>query len=413
MNLVSLKEQRDRLLVKMQEIALKGFTSESRAQFDAMNKDVAALDADIERLNTIEKINKEQRNAQSFVPSPRQPIGSNSDSKEERRDKVNKAFRSYAIHGWAGMEREQRDLLTTSDATGGALIPQLFDGVLHEALKFYGPIAQKVAQRQTENGGAPLKISISNDTSNGLVLLATEGSSSPAETDPAFQSRIVGVDTVTGGLVKVSFQELEDSAFDLDNFIRDKFSIRYARGLEVAITTGKDSAGTTLPNQTAGGILGVATVGTTTTVLANGIGWSDITTAFGAVDAAYLNPGTAWVFNTATRAALLGMKDGFGRPFWIPDPSADGPFGKLLGYDVVLNQSMPNLGVANATPILFGDLSRAYLLRSESKPSILRLNERYADTLEVGFFLYTRVGGASLVATGAPSPLVSIKLAAS
>jgi HK97 family phage major capsid protein len=218
------------------------------------------------------------------------------------------------------------------------------------------------------------------------------------------------VDTTTAGLVKVSFQELEDSSFDLDAFIRRSFGIRYARGLEKAITLGTDSAGTALPNQASGGILGAATVGTTTSTLAAGIGWDDLTAAYGALDPAYV-VNASWMFNSSTRAYLLGQKDGFGRPFWTPDPSADEPFSKLLGYPVVLNQSMPNVGGANATPILFGDLSQSYMLRTDGAPSILRLNERYADTLEVGFYLWTRIGGISLNA--GISPLVSVKQAAS
>ena len=83
-----------------------------------------------------------------------------------------------------------------------------------------------------------------------------------------------------------------------------------------------------------------------------------------------------------TRAYLLGLKDGFGRPYYTPDPSSDSPFSKLLGYDIVLNQSMPSPTAgafsANQLPILFGDLERSYMLRTDGQPSILRLNERYA-----------------------------------
>jgi HK97 family phage major capsid protein len=68
---------------------------------------------------------------------------------------------------------------------------------------------------------------------------------------------------------------------------------------------------------------------------------------------------------------------------------------------------------ASAKPILFGDPSAAYLLRTDGQPTIVRLNERYMDTLEIGFFLYTRLGGTSIVMSGAPNPLVSIQQAAS
>ncbi|MGB6690864.1 MAG: phage major capsid protein [Terracidiphilus sp.] len=411
-----IRSQIGKLLMEQQSIATHkdGWNSTRRAAFDARQKDVEQLEADLARQEAIEA--RTSRN-ESFERSAR-PTGANGGlhvemSADEKRTKLNKAFRSYALHGFNGMEREERDLLTTSDTTGGALIPQIFSGVLVDALKFYGPTAQLVRQRVTDNTGAPLKISLDNDTANGLTLLATEGSSSPAETDPAFLSKIVGVDTVTGGLVKVSIQELEDSSFDLDTFIREKFSVRYGRGMEKAVTLGLDSANTTLPNQSSGGLAGVATVGDTTAALADGIGWDDLTTAFAALDPAYVNVNkTKWLMNSSTRGYLIGLKDGFGRPYFTPDPSADGPFGKLLGFDVVINQSLPNMG-ASAKPILLGSLQDAYLLRTDGQPSIIRLNERYMDTLEVGFYLFSRVGGTSIVMSGAPVPLVSIQQASS
>jgi len=394
----------------MNNLAMTGTaTNESRQKFNKMNQEVLALDDSINKLEY-----RETREARSFERSPR-PIPGDTHGHygdvEQRKKRFSKAFQQYAIRGSVhAVDAEYRDLLTTSDTTGGAFIAQEFEGVLHEARKFYGPVSEKVAQKVTDNNGAPMKISYSNDTANGLTLLSTEGTSSPAETDPGFRSALLSVDTTTAGLVKVSFQELEDSSFDLDAFIRRSFGIRYARGLEKAITLGTDSAGTALPNQASGGILGAATVGTTTSTLAAGIGWDDLTAAYGALDPAYV-VNACWMFNSNTRAYLLGQKDGFGRPFWTPDPSADQPFSKLLGYPVVLNQSMPNVGGANATPILFGDLSQSYMLRTDGAPSILRLNERYADTLEVGFYLWTRIGGISLNA--GISPLVSVKQAAS
>ena len=401
-------------LGEQRAIALAGFTSETRQKFDRIQRDIEKWEeqaADAERLAAFEQRDRESR---SFERSPRPGAGSGARvSGDEQRSRTSKAFQQYATRGSIhAVDAEYRDLLTTSDASGGALIPQMFSGILVDALKFYGPIADRVSQKVTDNKGVPMKVSYDNDTTNGLTLLGTEGSSSPAETDPAFSSQILGVDTVTGGLVKVSFQELEDSSFDLDAFIRSKFSIRYARGLEKVITLGVDSAGTTLPNQPTGGLLASAHVVETTASVAAGIGWDDLTATFAAIDPAYAIPGKAsWSMNSTTRAYLIGLKDGFGRPYFTPDPVADNPFGKLLGYDVVLNQSMPNMG-ASAKPILFGDLQQSYLLRTDGQPSILRLNERYADTLEVGFYLWSRIGGLSL-AQSSVYPLVALQQASS
>lgn len=380
----------------MQELALAGFNTESRASFDKMN-------ARVEEIEQVVAIESRLAESRSFVKSPRAGVGASIEGSERRA--LNKAFQTYMSTG------EVRDLLTTSDATGGAIIPQEFDVVLNNALKFYGPIASEVRQRFTDDGGRPLKVSLQNDTSNGLTLLSTEGTSSPAETDPVFSSKIVGTDTLTGGLVKVSIQEVQDAQFDLGKLLEENFALRYGRGLEKAVTLGTDSAGTTLPNQTSGGLLGAAPVGTTTTVLADGIGWDDLVATYSALDPAYL-PNGKWSMSSSTRSYLLGLKDGFGRPFFTPDPSGQRPFDNLLGYPIVLNQSMPATGAANATPILFGDYKQAYLLRTESRPSIVFLKERYMDTLEYGYFLYTRTGGTSLIQSASPA-VVKLKLAAS
>ena len=55
------------------------------------------------------------------------------------------------------------------------------------------------------------------------------------------------------------------------------------------------------------------------------------------------------------------MKDGFGRPYFQNDPGNTAPFTKVMGFDVVLDQAMPNMG-ASKTPILFGDLEKSHLL---------------------------------------------------
>lgn len=43
--------------------------------------------------------------------------------------------------------------------------------MLHDALKYYGQTALVVGQKRTNNNGAPMKISLSNDTTNSLTVL--------------------------------------------------------------------------------------------------------------------------------------------------------------------------------------------------------------------------------------------------
>ena len=165
--------------MEQRQIALAGFTPETRTKFDKIQKDVEALEADATRVTAFEQRDRESR---SFEKSPR-PGSANSGSHfsgDEQRSRVNKAFQQYCVRGRVeAVDAEYRDLLTTSDTTGGALIPQMFSGILVDALKFYGPIADRVSKKVTDNKGVPMKVSYDNDTANGLTLLGTEGSSFP------------------------------------------------------------------------------------------------------------------------------------------------------------------------------------------------------------------------------------------
>lgn len=66
----------------------------------------------------------------------------------------------------------------------------------------------------------------------------------------------------------------------------------------------------------------------------------------------------------------------------------------LLGRPVKLNQSLPQIA-DSAKTVLYGDFAQGYLFRGDGDLAIKRLNERYADTLEVGFIGYLRCGGTA------------------
>jgi HK97 family phage major capsid protein len=415
MDLKTLREQRNGLLSKMQALATgESFDAEKRSQFDAMNTDVATLETDITRLEAVEKFDAEQRSApRPNRDQPGAPIEGDTDSPEVRNAKEKRAFEQYIRLGNAGMDaesrsflRENRDITTgTSGANGGALIPQLFHPVLTDALKFYGPIATLVGQKRT-TGGQPLKIALDNDTGNTLTVLGE--ATSVSEVDPTFTSQILSTDTVTTGVVKITLQELADSYFDIESWLRTKFGQRYGRGLESMITGGNSSNVASLIASAHSGATAAGS-GASGATGANSIGYDDITAMFTALDPAYIANAT-WLMNSATRGFLLGVKDGFGRPLFIPNPSS-GAFDTLLGRPVVLDQALPNIAASAVGTVLFGDFAQGYLFRTDGDLSIVRLSERYMDTLEIGFIGYSRIGGISTDA--GTHPIIKLTQAAS
>jgi HK97 family phage major capsid protein len=314
-------------------------------------------------------------------------------------------FERFVRYGAPYQETEARDLITPTTGTGYQFIPQAFYPVLTEAKKAWGNVIENVNLRET-NDGAPMKIAFANDTGNLAQVL---GEASPvSEEDPALASVLTNTDQCTTQLVKVSIPELQDSAFDIDKLVRDMFGKRYYRGLTSLITNGSSSGNIQSIISAAGGMVD--------SLYSNGIGYEDLVAMYGALDPAYIET-ACWMMKSTTRAFLLGVKDGFGRPLYTPNPTS-GQLDKLLGLPVVLNQYMDGIAASTSSPavtnvpLLLGDFKQGYLLRLV-KPglAILRLNERFMDTLEVGFIGYFRAGA---VATDAGThPIIALNQASS
>lgn len=393
--LLEMQEKRSQLIAEAQRVVLQDkIDAEARAKFDRMMTDVEQMEGDIDRLRRIEKLEAESR---ATVRPPRPNPDAEAAPSEERKKLHAKAFERYIRYGKGELApeerailREYRDVTTTGasgNVAGATMIPQQFLTTLIDAQKLVGNTVSVVAKKVTDNNGAPIKVALSNDTGNSLTTLTLEDTVL-TEQDPAFSGFTMQTDTVAT-LVKVSIQELEDSYFDLNAWLREKFGIRYYRGLEYLITNGNAS--------NVASIVTGATLGANVAA-ASGPVFSDFVACYGSQDPAYI-PNSKWLFSSVTRAYIMGLKDNYGRPLFIVSPNS-GTLDQILGCPVVMNQVLPSAvnvsTTATATGILFGDFEQGYLLRTDGGISILRLDERYADSLMVGFIGYSRVGGASI-----------------
>lgn len=353
-------------------------TVEARVKFDRLFSDADSLGETITRMEKLEAETRAANARGAYRPQP----GRCEDSAERR------AFADYVRFGQTSpLLSERRDLgtVTGGSITGGSqLVPQEFLPTLIEAQKAWGSLTTVVKTKVTDTG-APMKIALDNDTTNMLTVVGE--ATAVTEADPSLNGLILSTDFCSTGVVKVSLAELQDSAFDIDGFIRDNFGKRYWRGVSSLITNGSGSGNVQ-------SIVSGATVGGTSAA-PTAVTYADLLSVFGALDPAYTDT-SSWSFNSTTRAALLGVTDTTGRPLYQPALSSpNGALDYLLGRPVVLNQFMPNIAAGNRA-ILFGDMAAGYLFRQvKGDLSILRLNERYADTGEVGFIGYARIGGVN------------------
>jgi HK97 family phage major capsid protein len=386
-----LRDKRNKLLTDAQGVALKDVKDVTELDsFERMLTEVETLEKQIDIAERAEAKLSEERSR------TKPPRANHEDRKlPAEQEARTAAFEKYVRFGKDELTSEERTLLRGSErrdlltsGTGPAyLIPQGFYPTLIEAQKYVGAVINEVTRKETNNHGAPMKISLANDTGNILTTM-TEGVSL-SDTDPSFTGFILSTDTVAT-LIKVSVQELEDSYFNLDAWIKKSFGVRYARGLDQYILQGNGSNVASLAS-------GAASALSVNAAAATGPVYDDFTAVYGALDASYVY-NSKWAFNQATRAYIMGLKDNYGRPLFIVSPNS-GTLDQILGQDVVITPNLPNAfnntsTTATVNGILLGDFEQGYVFRTDGPLAIRRLDERYMDALEVGFIAYSRIGGA-------------------
>ena len=360
-------------------------TAEQLAQADTMMSEATALEQRIAKLKSVEAHEEQLR---SFKPAER-PTGK--ENAQEERARFSSALRSFMLN--PTQTSEYRDILTTS-ASGAAVIPQLMLPELVSAVRDFAPMLDIVDNRVTSNNGAPIKMSLINYT-NTVLPVVPEGTAFP-EIDPSFTSQTVSVDKL-GGIVKISAEELADSNFDLPSWLTQQWGNVMGVSLESYVTNGNGSHIT--------GLLPTAGAGITTSAT-GAIAYPDVAGLFGSLTAAYARNGK-FLMSTSTRAFLMGLVSTTGTPIFDANPQGD-PFSSIFGHQVVIDDSMPSVATGNKA-VLFGDFKAGYLLRTDGAPTIKRLDERFADTDEVGFIIRTRVGGVSKNAGIAPYVALAVK----
>jgi HK97 family phage major capsid protein len=369
-------------------------SAEDRSAWDAALADVERLSTDIER---------EERHARLSSVDYSQVIDATKDADEERHGGPDKAeayataWRSWVREGTTELSSEERTALRSgwvdgkelraqgvaTGAAGGYMVPAPFRAKLIEAQKFYSSM-RDVAEVITTETGATLPWPTNDDTANVGAILAEN--SQVTEQDVTLGTNDIGAYMYTSKLVRVSLQLLNDNAFDLESWLAGVLGRRIGRAQNQHFTTG---TGTAQPEgvQTNSVIGKTGTTGQTTSVT-----YDDLIDLIHSVDPAYRNSGRAqFMLNDTTLAAARKLKDSQNRPLWEPSIQVGVPDG-LLGYGYSINQDMPVMA-ANAKSILFGDFYAGYLIRDVQDVQLLRLAERYADYLQVGFLAFARTDG--------------------
>lgn len=373
----------------------ESLSAEDRATYEK-------LDADLEQLSKdIDLESKHAKNTETLDRVDRSDVIITDDGKGDDEAAPERAYRQafgdFIRHGLSGLEAEQRQVLRTgfvdgkelraqgvaTNTAGGYFVPTEFRRKIVETMKDYGAV-RDVAEVITTESGATLPWPTNDDTANKGAILAEN--TQVTEQDVTLGQADLGAYMYTSKLVRVSLQLLQDSAFDMDTWLARKLGERLGRITNEHYTTG---TGTAQPD----GIQTNATVGKTgaggqtTTVT-----YDDLIDLIHSVNPAYRRSGRArFMLSDLSIGSVRKLKDSTNRPLWEPSLQIGAP-DSLLGYAIEPNDDMPAMA-ANAKSILFGDFFAGYVIRDVLGIQMLRLEERYADFLQVGFLAFLRTDG--------------------
>ena len=347
------------------------------------------------------------------------------DTEEERKEqqreadaKYERAFDAYLRYGKDELTPEARailhgraaadvDIRTThnlpeevraqsvgQDTKGGFFVPEGFYNSIISATKQFGGMRQSRAFVLTTASGQDLPIPTDDDTGNTGAILSENVTDS--EQDFTISQTVLHAYMYTSKIVKVSRQLIQDSAFDVQSFLTAKLGQRIGRITNTHFTTGDAAA---KPQG--------LTVGATSGVTAAAVDdftIDELLELKHSVDPSYRDS-PQWMFKDATLLLLKKKKDGDGRPLWQSGIAMGDP-NTIDGDPYIINQDMPT-AATTTKPIAYGDLSN-YWIRDVLGIQLLRLDERYADALQVGFLAFSRHDGVLVDAGQNPIKVITM-----
>lgn len=356
-------------------------SAEDTATYEKMEADVLSLGKEIDRLERQAALDLElsKPTTAAITNKPNQYAGS---------EKVGRASDEYKAAFWKAMKNKnsyeiQNALQVGTDSEGGYLVPDEFERTLIEALQEENVFRQLANVIMTSSGDKKIPVV----AAKGSASWVDEEGVIP-ESDDAFGQVSIGAYKLAT-MIKVSEELLNDSVFNLEQYIAKEFAKRIGSKEEEAFFVG-DGIGkpTGIFNATGGGGVGV------TTASASAITMDELMDLFYSLKSPY-RKNAVFVTNDATIKNIRKLKDGNGQYLWQPSLTAGQP-DTILNRPIKTSAYVPVIASAAKT-IAFGDFSYYWVADRQGR-AFQRLNELYAATGQVGFKATQRVDGKLILA---------------
>lgn len=356
-NIKNLEEKRATLveeiegLVEKAKAEIRAMSEDETAKFDELEKQIKAIDKTVEiekrarelELKEAEKKEKEKK------------------KEEDAADIEVRAFANFI----RGKTEERADVnLTTGD--NGAVIPKSIAKKIIEKLKDLSPIYEKSTRFNTKG---ELSFPVYDESTQKITCTYHDEFTALTSTSGKFTTvSLKGF--LAGALSKVSESLVNNSDFDLVNYVVQKMAEAIAEFLEKELLIGTSSK--------MRGALSSKNI--ITTLSATAITSDELIDVQMEVPQK-LQKNACWTMNKNTLKAVRKLKDNDGNYILNKDMTKE--FGwELLGKPIYLSENMPDIG-SGKKPILYGDYAGLYVKLVENV-EIKILREKFADEHAIG-----------------------------
>lgn len=287
---------------------------------------------------------------------------------EQRALQEEKAFEAYIRNSYN--ERGAETDLTKGD--NGAVIPATIANRIIKKVYDICPILERSTKFNVKG---TLTIPYYNEVSpaDHITVAYAEEFTPLTSHVGKFTSTITLTGFLAGALVKVSRSLINNSQFNIVDYVIDLMADHIARFIEKELLIGTPAV---VDPETPAKVLGLYNLTNAVTAAAeNAITADEIVKLHDAVKDRYQS-NAIWIMSPATRTALRLLKDEMGRYLLQDDISS--PFGSsLLGKPVYVSDNMPEIASGNNV-IYYGDM-KGLATKFDEEINIQVLRERFAD----------------------------------
>ena len=354
--------------------------AEDDATYTRMEKDLNDLTNEIHRMERKEAIEAEMNKP---VGSPIVSKPMKAEPMDEKKGRASNAYKQDFGLLLRGKRLVHNVLEEGVDANGGYLCPEEFERQIITGLDEFN-VMRKLCKIITTDNERKIPVAATHSVANW-----TAENAAYTESDPTFNQKNIDAYKLTD-LVKVSVELLDDSMFDLEDYIAKEFARAFGIAEETAFCVGTGSGQPTGLFTANGADVGVTAAGATA------ITADELISLVYALKSPY-RKNAKFLMNDATVAAIRKLKDGNGNYLWQPALTAGQP-DKLMGYELYTSPYVPTLA-AGAYTVAFGDFN-SYWIADRRGRTVQRLNELYSTNGQVGFVATERVDGKIILPEG-------------